>query len=153
MKSLFLPVFAMLISMTVYASNDDENIEMDDKRITDSTVMLYYKDLDAPRKFYKDLLGLESTYEDDWVSIYKLTSSSAVGLVLEGGTAYHKAKQDNAVMLSIGVENVDAWYEKIHSTEGVKTLKEIYNHPKAPIRAFLVEDPGGYTIEILQWLK
>ncbi|MFT5350826.1 MAG: putative enzyme related to lactoylglutathione lyase [Planctomycetota bacterium] len=153
MKSLFLAVFAMLISMTAYASNDDENIEMNDKKITDSTVMLYYKNLDAPRSFYKDLLGLESTYEDVWVSIYKLTPSSAVGLVLEGGTAYHKAKQDNAVMLSIGVEDVDAWYEKIQSAEGVKTLKEIYDHPKAPIRAFLVEDPGGYTIEILQWLK
>jgi predicted enzyme related to lactoylglutathione lyase len=152
MKILLSIVVTMLISISTYGSGEEEKLKMNDKSITETTVMLYYSDLTAPRNFYKNQLGLDATYEDDWVSIYRLTSGSAVGLVLEGGTAYHKAKSDNAVMLSLTVDNVDAWYEKVKSA-GISILKEIYNHPEVPIRAFLVEDPGGYTVEVFQWLK
>ena len=34
----------------------------------------------------------------------------------------------------------------------VTFLKEIFNHPSAPIRAFMIADPGGYTLEVFQWL-
>ena len=150
MKIIIAGITAILMSNLTMASSDE--IKMSEK-ITESTVMLYYENLDGPRKFYRDLLGLKATYDDVWVSIYSLTPSSAVGLVQEGGTAYHKAKKDNAVMLSITTEDVDEWYEKVRSAGDIKILKEIYNHEKAPIRAFLVEDPGGYTVEFFQWLK
>jgi len=152
MKTLLSIVLVMLISMSANASEEVGDLKMNDASVNETTVMLYYKDLVAPRKFYKEQLGLMATYEDDWVSLYKLTSTSAVGLVLEGGTAYHKAQNLNAVMLSLTVDDADSWYEKIKSA-GIPILKEIYNHPKAPIRAFLVEDPGGYSVEIFQWLK
>ena len=153
MKNLFLTAFAMLVSMTAYASDEGDNTTMSDMNIAETSVMLYYKDLEAPRKFYKGMLGLETTYEDDWVIIYQLNPGAAVGIVLEGGTAYHKAKEDNAVMLSLTVEDANAWYIALQSVADIKILKEIYDHPKAPIRAFLLEDPGGYVIEFFQWLK
>ncbi|MBT7950839.1 MAG: VOC family protein [Gammaproteobacteria bacterium] len=153
MKHIFSGIIFMLISLAVFASNDEGSNTMNDELISESTVMLYYKDLKAPRTFYKDVLGLTATFEDDWVSLYKLTATSAVGLVKEGGTAYHKANKDSAVMLSLTVNNVDTWYEKIKANQSIVILKEIYDHGKAPIRAFVVEDPGGYTVEIFQWVK
>ena len=152
-KTLMSVVIVMLVSVTANASDGEDNKIMSMGMIKESTVMLYYRELDAPREFYQHILGLQASYEDDWVSIYSLTPTSAVGLVQEGGSAYHRARKDNAVMLSLVVDNTDAWYKRIKSTGRIKILKEIYDHPKAPIRAFLIEDPGGYTVEIFQWLK
>jgi glyoxalase/bleomycin resistance protein/dioxygenase superfamily protein len=153
MKKFLTGVFILLFATANFASSDNENMTMSDSKIAESYVMLYYKSLDAPRKFYANVLGLQASFEDDWVSLYRITSDSYVGLVREGGTAYHKAQHKNAVMLSLVVDKVDEWYEKIKMNKDVLVLKEIYNHAEAPIRAFLVEDPGGYTLEIFQWLK
>jgi hypothetical protein len=55
-------------------------------------------------------------------------------------------------MVSIVSKDVDAWYDVIKNSGDVKVLKDIYDNPSVPIRAFLVADPGGYTIEFFQWL-
>jgi len=119
----------------------------------ESYVMLYYRSLDAPRKFYGDVLGLKAGYEDEWVTLFSITPTSHVGVVKEGGSAWHSVQDNNAVMLSLVVDDVDGWYARIKDTQGITVLKEIYNNANAPIRAFLVADPGGYTVEIFQWLK
>ena len=51
------------------------------------------------------------------------------------------------------MEDVDKWNEKVSAYPEIKYLKEIYNHDSVPIRAFLIEDPGGYTVEVFQWLN
>ena len=141
-----------LACSNIYASSAESKIRPDE-RINESYVMLYYRDLVAPRHFYADILGLESTLEDDWVNLYRLTANSFVGVVKEGKGAYHKVQDTNAVMLSIVVDNVDQWYARVKSFQDVKILKKIYNNENVPIRAFLIADPGAYTIEIFQWLN
>ncbi len=118
--------------------------------IDSSITMFYYDDLAAPEAFYGGLLGLEKTFEEDWVKIYKVTETASVGLVRPGGEgAYHTTQAKNAVMLSIVTSDVEAWYRRLKAAE-VKFIKDIEN-PDVPIRAFLVEDPGGYTVEFFQW--
>ena len=153
MKYLLIGIIIVLAFSASYASSDNDKKMMNNSKITESYVMLYYKTLEAPRNFYGETLGLETTFEDEWVTLYRITPSSYVGVVKEGGTAYHSARETNAVMLSLVVDNVDSWYEKIKTNQNLVMLKEIYNHESAPIRAFLVEDPGGYTVEIFQWVK
>ena len=121
--------------------------------ITENHTFFYYKDLAPARAFYGEVLGLQATFEDDWVSIYQLTSDSFLGVTKEGKGAHHKVQKENAVMLSITTDDVDAWYRKLQSAGGVNFIKEIYDHESAPIRAFLVADPGGYTVEFFQWLN
>lgn len=121
--------------------------------ITDSYVMFYYTELSAPASFYENVVGLKPTFTDEWVKIYRLTDTSYLGIVREGKGAYHKARAGNAVMLSIVTNDIDAWYEKIAAAEEVSILKHLYNSDDAPIRAFLVADPSGYTVEFFQWRK
>ena len=120
--------------------------------IDSQTVMLYYKAIDEAARFYGQTLGLEKTLDSDWVKIFQVSETSSVGVVAEGSGAYHRARPDNAVMLSIVTSEVDAWYARLKAAGDVTFLKEIYNSDGAPIRAFLVEDPGGYTVEFYQWL-
>jgi len=121
--------------------------------IKENIVMLYYKDLSAVVPFYEDTLGLKKTFNQDWSKIYQLTPTSFVGLIQESEGSFHKAQPDNAVMLSIVTEEVDAWYARFKADKRTIFVKHIYNNEHAPIRAFLVKDPGGYTVEVFQWLQ
>jgi Glyoxalase/Bleomycin resistance protein/Dioxygenase superfamily len=153
MRYLIISISMMLAFSASCASSDIENKPMAELKITESYVMLYYKDIVAPRHFYAGILGLEASFEDDWVSLYRITPTSYVGVVKESEGAWHKVQDKNAVMLSLVVDNVDMWYNKISSNQDVVILKEIYNNNNAPIRAFLIQDPGGYTVEIFQWMN
>ena len=59
-------------------------------------------------------------------------------------------------MLSIVTENIDAWYEYLVDS-GVEIRKELPDNRSklkptdAPVRGFVVEDPGGYTVEFFSW--
>ncbi len=114
-------------------------------------VMLYYDDISDAADFYENTLGLQKTMNEDWVKIYQLTDTSSVGVVKVGPGAYHATQEKNAVMLSIVTSDVDGWYRRIKAAGQVKFLKDIHESD-VPIRSFLVEDPGGYTVEFFQWL-
>ncbi len=115
--------------------------------------MLYYRELTAAATFYGETLGLEPVFRSDSALLYRLTPNSVIGLIREGEGAYHQVQEDNAVMVSIVVPDVDAWYERLASRDDVSILKPIANSSNNPIRAFLVEDPGGYTVEFFTWLS
>ena len=120
---------------------------------TEQYVMLYYTELEPAAQFYEQTLGLTATMKDEWVELYEVVPGSLIGLVRAGGTAYHRVQDTNAVMVSIVTEDVDAWYGIVADNPNINILKPIYNHATVPIRAFLLADPGGYTVEIFQWLK
>lgn len=121
-------------------------------QISESIVMFYYPDIAPARAFYENTLGLDPSFEDTWVSIYKIAPTASLGIVQEGSGVFHKANANSAVMLSIVSSDVDAWYERLKAVPGVRFEHELLNHKEAPIRSFLIRDPGGYTIEFFQWL-
>lgn len=118
-------------------------------------VFFYYKDVAAVAPFYEQTLGLEKTFDMEWVKIYRITPTSSIGLTQEGH-GYHKVSDDKPAMLSIVTDDVDTWYSRLKSA-GVKILTELPSADdmpaaeKAPIRGFIAEDPGGYTIEFFTW--
>ena len=120
--------------------------------IDSQTVMFYYDDLQQASEFYEQILGLEKTLDFEWVKFYRISDSSHVGIVRAGDGAYHSPQSNNAVMLSIVTSEVDAWYERLKAMDKVPFLQDIHSGD-APVRSFLVQDPGGYTVEFFQWLE
>ena len=115
-------------------------------------VMLYYKDIDRAREFYGGALKLERTMENDWVTLFQVTPQSFVGTVQEGGAGgYHKAQETNAVMVSIATNSIVEWRDHLKEYGGITFIKDLYEAVNLPMKAFLVEDPGGYTVEFFQW--
>lgn len=112
--------------------------------------MFYYQDLEAATAFYGEILGLEKTFDWEWVKFFKTGPSSNVGLVKEGDGAYHEVQGTNAVMLSLVTTDVDAWYARLSGRDDVTFLKPLADG--GGIRSFLLRDPGGYTVEFFQWL-
>ena len=127
---------------------------MDLPKIEEQITMLYYgsDDWEKAVHFYGSDLQLEATYDEDWVKIYKLTSGAFIGVVKDSDGGFHKPNKDSSVMVSIVSNPVDDWYGAILNAKNIKIEHEIYNSDTAPIRAFLIRDPGGYTIEFFEWL-
>ena len=123
----------------------------------ESVVFFYYEDLDAARTFYAQRLGLEPTLEMEWVTIYRIGPGSSVGVV-QDGHGYHAVSEDRPAMLSIVIDDVDGWYAHLRAAD-VPVLSSPPSREEVaargdeapPIRGFLVEDPGGYTIEFFSW--
>ena len=145
---LLTSIFITMVYADMHSSAEKAKLSFDEHY-----VMLYYKDIEVPAGFYRDVLGLKVALDDEWVKLFQVTPGSFIGVVKEGENAYHKAKEDNAVMVSIVTDDVDAWYETVKASGKVTILKEVADSTRVPIRAFLVADPGGYTVEFFQWLR
>ena len=147
-------VFASLVWALVSLPGTNPATAGEDRPvIEESIIMLYYRELTAAATFYGDTLGLEPVFRSDSALLYRLTPNSVIGLIREGDGAYHRVQERNAVMVSIVTPDVDAWYERLGTRDDVSILKPIANSSNNPIRAFLVEDPGGYTVEFFTWLS
>jgi extradiol dioxygenase family protein len=146
---------SMPIQMDKGQTDRSLSATMDLPKIDEQITMLYYSvdDFDKAVEFYGGDLHLKATFDDQWVKIYALTDSAFIGVVKDSDGGFHKPNKDSAVMVSIVSKAVDDWYGAIKNAKNIKIEHEIYNSSTAPIRAFLIRDPGGYTVEFFQWMK
>lgn len=118
---------------------------------------LYYKDLPAAARFYERLLGKAPEPTPDWVRLFTLTPTSTVGLVDSTGGAL-RPSDEKPVMVTIvvdGVRGVDRWYDRVRA-QGISIVEERKTtrlDAKRSIHAFMFNDPEGYRIEILSWVR
>ena len=145
-------VFGAIVAFTLLIST----VQAQHRGSTDATItFFYYDDVEAAAPFYERILGFEMTMNQDWVKIFRITPTSSIGLVQQGH-GFHNVSEDKPAMLSIVTGNIDAWYEYLVDS-GVEIRKELLdnrsklNPTDAPVRGFVVKDPGGYTVEFFSW--
>jgi catechol 2,3-dioxygenase-like lactoylglutathione lyase family enzyme len=112
-------------------------------------VFLYYKNLEAAKRFYRDILGLPEYKESEYVWQYWVSSDTAIGLVKDGH-GYLPASDDKPAMPCIHLapdQDIDAFYTHLEEN-GVKIIRGIKRSARAQV--FLVEDPGGYVVEFVK---
>ncbi len=112
----------------------------------------YYEGLDEATEFYGTTLDLEQVLDAGWAKIFRTTGNAFVGLVdaqVEKGVC--KTQETNAVLLTLVVDDVPAWYEQLSSV-GVKLTGEVKVLEEVQIRTFFLSDPGGYLLEIQEFL-
>lgn len=119
--------------------------------IASQITFLYYQDLAAAQQFYEGVLGLEKVEDQGWAKIYRVSGTAFVGLVDEAHGSL-KAQPENAVMLTLVVDDVPGWYERLKA-RGVKILRKPQVYEEIQVHCFFFEDPGGYAYEVEQFLK
>ena len=120
-------------------------------RIQSQITFLYYDDLAPIADFYQNVIGLDLVEDQGFAQIFRLTASSFIGIV-DSKEGFHSAKPDNAVLLTMAVEDVDGWYAYL-SGQNVKILRQPNTYDSIQVRCFFFEDPGGYSFEVQQFLK
>jgi len=106
----------------------------------------YYDQLDAAVAFYRDVMGFELVTDQRWAKIFKVAGDAYVGCV-DGARGYHRPSERKPVLLTVVVDDPDAWYAHFHR-HGVRTLGPPRDDEDLGVRIFFLEDPEGYAIEI-----
>lgn len=112
---------------------------------------LYYRDLDSAATFYEEVMGLHLVEDQKWAKIYRVAGNAFVGIVA-GERGFHRPQARNAILLTLVVDDVPGWYGHL-AGHGVRMLSPVQHRPEIQIRCFFLEDPGGYTLEIQQFLR
>lgn len=114
---------------------------------------LYFNDLAKADAFYGGILGLEKEFDLEWVTIYKLSPTSSVGLVNATGGA-HRPSADKPVMVSMVVseKDVDAWWKYLKA-KGVDVGDAPSAEGDGAVKAFGFKDPEGYSLEVFAWVN
>ncbi|MBD3665591.1 VOC family protein [Sulfitobacter aestuariivivens] len=106
----------------------------------------YYRDLPRAMTFYEDILGLTLAIDQGWSKIYRIDGQAHVGLVDEA-RGMKKWRAEKTVQLCLRVPDVDAWYAWAQAND-VPGLSDMFDSAELGIRAFVMDDPEGYQIEV-----
>ncbi len=106
----------------------------------------YYKDLEKAAKFYEEIMGFTLVQDQKWAKLFKVSDNAYMGCV-DGNTGYHKPDPVKPVMLTVIVDDPDAWY-KHFKKNNVPTINKPHDDEELNLRIFLLHDPEGYVIEI-----
>ena len=120
------------------------------KGIEGMITFTYHEDIEAADRFYGETLGLKRVMDRDWVKIFKLGRDSHVGLV-DSERGYLKPSEAKPVMLTIIVEDAEEWHREL-TEKGVETNHSPKEADEIHMKGFLIWDPSGYVIEILEFL-
>lgn len=131
--------------MTEAPSRPDHGIV--EKAIT----FFYYVDLPRAFDFYTEVMGFPLEIDQGWSKILKIAEHAYVGLVDET-RGMHRANPIKPVQLCIRVPDVDAWHRYLSSQNAIG-LTEPKDSVSLGIRAFVLEDPEGYQIEVQSVLR
>lgn len=119
--------------------------------IDSAITFFYYRELSKAAVFYEHTLGLELIIDENWAKIYRIGANGFMGIVNER-EGFHDVQEKNAVVLTLVVNDVDTWYRTLKQL-GVKLLGSVQQKDDIQVRCFFAEDPGGYTLEIQQFLR
>lgn len=120
-------------------------------RVDSQITFLYYADLEPAARFYGQVLGLPQVADQGWAKIYQVGPGAFVGIV-SGERGFHRPQPRNAVLLTLVVDDVQAWYQALQAA-GVRILREPARHEDIGVECFFFEDPGGYALEAQRFLK
>ncbi|MGP4090583.1 VOC family protein [Streptomyces sp. KR55] len=119
-----------------------------------SAITLFVEDLEATKRFYRDVFRLPVTYEDNNSAVFSfgntiinlLQSTAAHELIGPARVAAPDA--GSRVQLTLPVDDVDAMCKEL-TTRGVTLLNGPMDRPWG-IRTASFKDPGGHIWEIAQ---
>ncbi|AOG08887.1 VOC family protein [Agrobacterium sp. RAC06] len=123
----------------------------DDGIVEKAITFFYYVDLPRALDFYTEVMGFPLEIDQGWSKILKIAEHAYVGLVDET-RGMHRANPIKPVQLCIRVPDVDAWHRFLSSQNAIG-LTEPKDSVSLGIRAFVLEDPEGYQIEVQSVLR
>jgi len=112
-----------------------------------SITFLTHDDLEAGARFYGDTLGLPLIEGHGWAKVHRISEGACIGLVSSRG-AGTEGPVGGGVLLSIAVDDVDAWYDRLRDEPRIEITSKPAMVPGIPVYSFFLRDPAGYRVEI-----
>ena len=104
------------------------------KKFQSQITFLYVKKFESATSFFEDILGFNLVIDAGWTKIYRSAGNAFIGVVT-GEKAFKQPQDENAVLVTLCVNDVPGWYEVLKS-KGVKILGELEERSDIGIRHF-----------------
>ena len=106
------------------------------------------------KSFYMETLGFGVTFENEfYLLLHTPDRSAAISFLLPNHPSqqplFQPAFQGQGVYLTIEVDDVDAWYQRLKA-KGVNVKIDLRDEPWGD-RHFAIEDPNGVGIDIVTY--
>jgi len=120
------------------------------KQVNAGITFFYYEDIALAAKFYTEVMGFKMIDDQGWAKIFQINGSAFMGVV-DGKKGLCRVQDENAVLLTLVVDDVDEWYTYLKD-QGAALVTEVQGKEDIQIRCFFLRDPGGYALEVQQFL-
>ncbi len=122
--------------------------------IMGATTIFYYDDMQPARAFYSEILGFRMILDREWAVIFAVTDSFQLALV-EGltGSQVPIPGTNKGTMLSLVTGDLVAVHDRMVALGVPLVQPGIRSGCRGRALEFHLRDPGGYTIEFLQWIE
>jgi catechol 2,3-dioxygenase-like lactoylglutathione lyase family enzyme len=120
--------------------------------VSGGLVFFYYYGIDDASHFYGDVMGFDLKLDREWVKIYKISENSHIGLV-DASRGSHKPSDEKPVRLQVIVNDADDWFRYLKGKGIEIPRKEPKVGETLKVKAFSVKDPGGYSVEICEYMS
>lgn len=111
-----------------------------------TVLWMYYRDMEAIRRFYERVMGFEQIVDQGWAKIYQTSRTGFIGLVDES-RGMHRFTEDKGVTASFFTSDVEAWFDYLKDQESFELRTEEILNESDKVRVFVGYDPGNYFIE------
>ena len=118
--------------------------------INGGLMFLYYDGIEEAAKFYEETLGFELKLDREWVKIFKYATDCHVGLV-DISMGSHKIMEEKSSRLQLMVDDAQSWWDYVKSKGLTPNKDKLVEGKTLKIKAFAVNDPGGYTVEFCEY--
>ena len=112
-----------------------------------SITFLTYEDMEAGDHFYRVVLGHPLFEDQRWTKVYRIHGTANVGIV-EARRGPVEKPVGSGTLLSIVVDDVDAWHERLKDGPTIEILGPPVMVFDIPMYSFFLKDVAGYRIEI-----
>lgn len=103
------------LTVTALTEKDKHPTKMNPK--ADALItFFYYRDLAKAADFYEKIMGFDLVVDQGWAKIYRVNGSALMGCV-DGNIGYHKPNAIKPVMLTVVVDDPDAWYSHFENPD------------------------------------
>lgn len=116
-----------------------------------TVLWMYYRDMEEIQRFYEDVMGFEQVVDQGWAKIYQTSPTGFIGPVDES-RGMHSFTEDKGVTASFFTTDIDPWFEYLKDHEAFELRTEEIMNESDMVRVFVGYDPGGYFIELDEFL-
>lgn len=143
---MFTAFMLLLLAKQVDAQKKETHMKLNAGIVTNKLI--------ETKKFYTEVLGFGVTFENDfYLLLHTPHKSDEISFLLPNHPSqqplFHQPFSGKGMYLTIEVENVDEFYEKV-KTKGVKIEIAIRNEPWGD-RHFAIKDPNGIGIDVVKY--
>lgn len=135
-------------------SSADVKLDRPLPRIGGVMTIFYYESIAPIIPFYEELLGFERVLDHGWVVILQIAEGCRLALVEgEGGSQRAIAGTNKGATLSIETRDLANWHDRLLASGANLTGVGLDMGCDGRTIEFRVLDPGGYTVEFLEWIE